>query len=228
MKLKLHRVSPGRHCRQGVHTRWLHGNALALLLVSCATQAPAQQLLQPLPCSQEGTIRSDFLGFDTLRSIHFNNLTCQTLQIFWLNYDGQRELYSVLEPGTSYVQGSYLTHLWLVADLNGACLGIYLPIDGTAEARLLNPPSQALGCAADQIGNLVSAGVLEAGLANALTSKLEAARQQLDRGNVRAAINQLGALINQVNASMQAGDLSSPDGTRMIGVIAAIIESLGG
>jgi ABC-type transporter Mla subunit MlaD len=54
------------------------------------------------------------------------------------------------------------------------------------------------------VGQLLAAGSIDnAGNANSLTSKLDAAAQQIAKGNTKAAINQLNALLNELNA--QAG-----------------------
>jgi von Hippel-Lindau disease tumor suppressor protein len=47
--------------------------------------------------------------------------------VYWLDYSGQRVLYSTLVPGQSYVQPTFITHPWLVTNVNGACIGIFLP-----------------------------------------------------------------------------------------------------
>ena len=91
--------------------------------------------LAPLDCGQEGTIRS--IEGEVLSSITFVNATEQTLEIYWLNYQGAREHFHTLAAGTSYVQGAYLTHAWLVIGEDDRCFGIYLP-----EAQ----PTRALIC----------------------------------------------------------------------------------
>jgi O-antigen ligase len=73
-----------------------------------------------------------------------------------------------------------------------------VPLSGTG-FRLVSP--QELTQDLIRIVNgLVGAGTLSAGNGNALTAKLEAAIKQMDKGNATAAIGQLGAFINQVEA----------------------------
>ena len=62
----------------------------------------------------------------------------------------------------------------------------------------------------------------------AVIAKLEAAIQQLDKGNPNQAINQLHAFVNQVNALISAGTLSSTEGQPLIDAANAIIALLGG
>jgi hypothetical protein len=77
-----------------------------------------------------------------------------------------------------------------------------------------------------EVGDLVAQGVLNGGQGNSLTSKLDAAVRQIDRGNASAAINQLGAFINQVNALIRSGRLSPGEGQGLIGAADKIIGNL--
>lgn len=56
--------------------------------------------------------------------------------IFWLDYNGQRVLYNTLAPGQSYVQQTFLTHPWVIADGStpAVCQNIYLPVLAQAPA----------------------------------------------------------------------------------------------
>lgn len=77
-----------------------------------------------------------------------------------------------------------------------------------------------------RVEDLVNAGILNQGQGNALIAKLEAAAQQLDKGNVNTAINQLQAFINQVNALINSGILSPEDGQPLIDTANGIINQL--
>jgi hypothetical protein len=61
-----------------------------------------------------------------------------------------------------------------------------------------------------------------------LVQKLEAALQQMDRGNDNPAKNQLGAFINEVNALMKSKALSASLGQSLIDAAGAIINQLNG
>jgi len=99
-------------------------------------------VLQPYSCSLEHHLQS-LSGSDgptppsTATSINFVNNSGQPRKIIWLDYSGNRVLYNTLSGGTSYVQGTYLTHPWVIAvdngvnDTNGACLAIYVNPDLT-------------------------------------------------------------------------------------------------
>jgi hypothetical protein len=85
-------------------------------------------------CTVEGTLRS-VEGVE-LAPIRFVNASGQERRIFWLDYAGARVQYHTLQPGEWYVQGSYLTHPWLVSDATDGCRGIYLPVRGGARVTL--------------------------------------------------------------------------------------------
>ena len=72
--------------------------------------------------------------------------------------------------------------------------------------------------------DLVESGVLNQGQGIALIAKLDAALAQLDKGNEIAAMNQLQAFTNQVNAFINAGILSPAEGQPLIDAAQAIID----
>ncbi|KKW16960.1 MAG: FG-GAP repeat protein [Candidatus Magasanikbacteria bacterium GW2011_GWA2_50_22] len=77
-----------------------------------------------------------------------------------------------------------------------------------------------------QVGVLVSGAILNQGQGNALTSKLNAAIQQMNKGNLIAAIHQLSAFVNQVEGLMGARKISSADGDVLIVSANAVIRLL--
>ncbi len=88
--------------------------------------------LKPLvaqDCSQESSLKS--LSFDVPTFIRFTNTTSQSVVIYWLNYQGERDpsenQKETLKPGQSGFRYTYLTHPFLVTDVSGKCLGIYQP-----------------------------------------------------------------------------------------------------
>lgn len=58
--------------------------------------------------------RSTFQEGDPLVNITFVNGTCAPVNVYWLNYQGEMELYNTLKGGESYVQRSYIGHPWVV------------------------------------------------------------------------------------------------------------------
>jgi Tol biopolymer transport system component len=67
----------------------------------------------------------------TPTNISFVNGTSRTVDIFWLDFNGNRVLYNTLAPDGSYVQGTFVTHPWVAVDhITGRCYGYTLPEAG--------------------------------------------------------------------------------------------------
>jgi hypothetical protein len=100
-------------------------------------QFGAIQQLAPLSCSYEGHIKS-IAAFSTPAAIQFVNNSASGLsfQVFWLDFNGNRVLYNTLSPGQSFIQQTFLTHPWVIADTSPAatCQEIYLPLPEQAPA----------------------------------------------------------------------------------------------
>jgi outer membrane protein assembly factor BamB len=107
----------------------------------------------------------------------------------------------------------------------GRFLVVALGLVGRLEAAKPDP----LPCAAEalaataEIRTLVSVVGLGGGLQNALDSKLDAAEQSIGNGNPNAASGQLGALRNQVQALLAAGDISAADAQALLDAIDAAL-----
>jgi len=78
------------------------------------------------------------------------------------------------------------------------------------------------------VGELLDAGTLRGGEANALLSKLGSADRQAAKGNTTAAANQLGAFINGVEALARSGRMSVEEAEALISGAARIVDQLGG
>jgi DNA/RNA endonuclease G (NUC1) len=70
------------------------------------------------------------------------------------------------------------------------------------------------------------ASVLGAGETNALKAKLKAASQSYGKANTSAALGSLGAFINQVNAKVNAGQLTAAQGQALIDYANRLIEAI--
>jgi len=118
------------------------GDNFVRLATSELYQFGAIQQLQPQSCNYEGHIKS-VAAFSTPAAIQFvNNSANLTFQVFWLDYNGNRVLYATLVPGQSFIQQTFLTHPWVIADTSPAatCQEIYLPLREQAPA--IFPPTQ--------------------------------------------------------------------------------------
>lgn len=103
-------------------------------------------------CSGEGRIKSS-----TGSSLYmdFVNQRGSNMNIYWLDYNTGRVSYKQnLPTGQTHVQGTFVTHPWLITDNTGTCIGIYRPVTKTNktltfksnEVLLGNGNSQATSC----------------------------------------------------------------------------------
>ena len=91
--------------------RWA-GVAAALVLGSASLQA--QVVLPPLnPVLLDTTALST--SGSTPAMIDFVNLEPFAVDIYWIDYGGDRVFYNTLAANTSYFQGTFITHPWVVA-----------------------------------------------------------------------------------------------------------------
>jgi len=67
---------------------------------------------------------------------------------------------------------------------------------------------------------------LNGNVTGSLASQLENVIAKLDKDNVGAAINQLQAFINQIEALIRSGGLAQPDGELLIDVAQGVIDQL--
>jgi len=119
--------------------------AAALLLAVAGTSAMADPSPSPLPdasCSREGAIRST--SGSTRVSLEFINLTGEPLQAIWLNYQGKRVLYGQVAPGQSVAQGTFVTHVWILADPAGTCLKLFVATGPGESVTVSSPPGPTL------------------------------------------------------------------------------------
>jgi hypothetical protein len=88
--------------------------------------------LQPLPCVDERSLRS--LSGEAATAVRFSNLRASEVVVYWLDFQGKREFFQRVPSRTEYVQPTYVTHPWLVADSGDRCLAIYQPTPEQAVA----------------------------------------------------------------------------------------------
>src|SRR2546422_6594081 len=86
-------------------------------------------------------------------------------------------------------------------------------------------PQQATGALIEQVQGLVSAGVLNHGQGQSLTTKLDAALTRMST-NPCTAIHILNAFMNEVNGHISAGLLTADQGQPLLDSAKAIIAQL--
>jgi DNA/RNA endonuclease G (NUC1) len=110
------------------------------------------------------------------------------------------------DPGVRDVDwAAYRTTVNAVEALSGYDLLALLPDDIEATLESGIHTVQAL------IDGLVAEGKLKSGAATSLAAKLRAAAQQLERGNVTAGVNQLGSVLNELDALVRSGRLAAAE-----------------
>lgn len=120
--------------------RMLRAAATALLLAGWAL--PLVVLAADPPpdpdsaCSTEKSFKST-LGVAQATLTIINN-TDQTVQSFWLNYNGDRVFYRQLAAHQRYNQPTWLTHPWIVASLDGTCYRLVV-MTSLEQTVTLNP-----------------------------------------------------------------------------------------
>jgi hypothetical protein len=89
---------------------------LLSICVGLSGSANAGVVLSPLnPVLVDDTYSS--INGDTQAEIDFINNSAIPVDVYWIDYSGDRVLYySDLLPGTSYDQETYLTHPWLIVE----------------------------------------------------------------------------------------------------------------
>lgn len=120
---------------------------------ACATPAPvvaapAPQMTRGLPvaggsggisCYEEGDIAS--VPSDQPARMIFVNDRNRPVIVHWLDFDGLRQTQAEVPPGGRMIQDTLAGHPWLVSNLRGRCLGIYLAGGGTRTVTI--PPGMA-------------------------------------------------------------------------------------
>lgn len=109
---------------------------LGFLTVTVAVTR-AQTPLTPLDPVLVQSLRS--LNGDTPTTVQFFNATTSSVQVFWKDYAGTEIFYALLSAGQSYVQGTFVTHPWLIryADTGAPVVG-FLPT-ATAGVATIQP-----------------------------------------------------------------------------------------
>lgn len=119
---------------------------------------------------------------------------------------------------TYTVAGSYTVAVTVSDDDGGQ--------GATQAVVIVLSPAQATQALTTTVAELVTSGVLDPGEATALMASLDAAMEQLERGNVKAAENQVKAFINKVEAQVRSRRLNALTGQQLVDSGRRIIASM--
>jgi streptogramin lyase len=87
-------------------------------------------------------------------------------------------------------------------------------------------PQAATQNIVSSVQTIVSQGALSQGDGNSLDSKLQAAINQISNGNLNAARGQLNSFIDEVNAMLNSGKLSSSQAQSLINAANAVLVQI--
>jgi VHL beta domain len=102
-----------------------HFSLLALVLFVPMTILSSPALAQQQHLAEQLGTSSVNDNFST--NLRFVNNSPANVNIYWLDYEGKRVFYRSLSVGEQYVQQTYLTHPWLITDINDNALYLYFP-----------------------------------------------------------------------------------------------------
>ncbi|HEX6573516.1 MAG TPA: DNA/RNA non-specific endonuclease, partial [Gemmatimonadaceae bacterium] len=98
--------------------------------------------------------------------------------------------------------------------------------DTVTTTATVKTQSQGTSELATMVSQLLNNSKISKGNATSLSAKITAALASFDSGNSTAAVNQLNALLNEINAMVASGRLSASDAAPMITLINRIIDSV--
>ena len=124
----------------------------------------------------------------------------------------------------STATGMNVTHAYASAGTFNVQLIVTDPL-ALADTVTTTATVETQGQGAGDAKAIVAGLNISAGNAKSLNAKLDAAIAAFDRGNTGAAVNQLNALLNEINAMVTSGRLSSTDAAPLITLINRIITS---
>lgn len=141
----------------GAFTTTLIGSSAAMdSVINCvrsgnqqsrAAPAPVPQP-QPQPQTGGGYALSqyncpNFAAFpsattSTPATLRFANASSVPLTLYWIDYDGVLQPYTVVQPGITYGQPTYLGHNWVARTADGFCMGGVMPIQSAQSDYTVN------------------------------------------------------------------------------------------
>ena len=76
---------------------------------------------------------------EVVAKLKFENTKSSPVLLFWIDYGGAPVFYKNIEPGETYEQSTFMTHPWVVTDLNGNRIGdIEAELPGKTEVIPIN------------------------------------------------------------------------------------------
>ncbi len=111
---------------------------------SCTKPGPASTTVELDPLDPASATVLTSVASTTPAEIEFVNDACESVTLYWIDYDGVHQNYGTLLPGQIAIQGTYVTHPWLVVGQQSGSLAVFQPVPGRAVARI-RPMSSSTG-----------------------------------------------------------------------------------
>ena len=100
--------------------RWLSGRLSAVAFSTLLISAISSGAARADDCSSEKTLKSSASNAAT--SLSFQNKSAEKRRLYWMDQDGDRKFYGVVEPGNAFKQPTFAGHAWVVTDDVEKCL----------------------------------------------------------------------------------------------------------
>ena len=113
--------------------RWLSGRLPALALSTFLISAISAGTAKAEDCSNEKSLKS--LPSSAASELSFQNRSADKRRIYWIDQEGDRKFYGIVEPGNAFRQSTSVGHAWVVTDDAEKCLYSFV---ATAEPRVVD------------------------------------------------------------------------------------------
>jgi len=127
--------------------RSLSGRLLFLAFSTILAGAIATTSTRADDCSNEKSLKST--PSNTQSELSFQNRSGEKRRIYWIDQDGDRKFYGVVEPGNVFKQETRENHAWVVTDDAEKCLYTFI---ASAEPRTVDVGQAAANVAAPPPG----------------------------------------------------------------------------
>ncbi|MBI5321476.1 hypothetical protein [Bradyrhizobium sp.] len=98
-------------------------------------------------CSNEKSLKS--VPSTAVTELSFQNRSAEKRRIYWIDDDGDRKFYGIVEPGNVFKQPTFANHAWVVTDDAEKCLYTFV---ATAEPRAVDVGEASAAIAAPPAG----------------------------------------------------------------------------
>jgi probable HAF family extracellular repeat protein len=175
----------------------------------------------------DNLVTSNFAAINNLSQITFTGRTPEEISLhayLWTEQDGCQQLDDLMGADQAYAyainnRGQVAGHTHHIE-----------PFEYHAtlwKFQTILPPDEHIDTIIDEVEILIDSGTLNKGQGNALISKLEAAKKQLDKDNVTTTCNLIRAFVNQVQAFIKSGKITLAEGETLLDNANSLIDELG-